>query len=99
MTHTRTPWGLDQNATGTQWMITVDGYDDEGSHHRGVISTLAITNEHSEANAAFIVRACNAHDDLVVALKSIIENTRKYSDQWEIAKSAIDALASRGGIK
>jgi hypothetical protein len=30
-------------------------------------------NRYERANAAFIVRACNAHDDLLAALRSIAE--------------------------
>lgn len=69
-THTPTPWivfdasarypGIDgQNDT----TVVVHGYDGEACGVRGSVHATAL------ANAAFIVRACNAHDELVAALK------------------------------
>jgi hypothetical protein len=34
--------------------------------------------ETAVANAAFIVKACNLHDELVAALKAVIDATRAY---------------------
>ncbi|WP_036305437.1 hypothetical protein [Methylopila sp. 73B] len=45
------------------------------------IATVATCTVDAEANAAFIVRACNAHDDLVAALKAMV------SDAVELAES------------
>ena len=75
---------------------------------RGLICTTTgetVVNIHApaqiEANAAFIVRACNAHDDLLAALKYIA--TRKYNDRGydenmrpficDLQETARDAIA------
>ena len=44
----------------------------EGYYIAGVIG--GFSDGVQEANAAFIVRACNAHDELVAALRAYVEN-------------------------
>ena len=74
--HTPTPWVLVEKPTtaGTVFKVgsqqMVDGthggiclYDDHTSLNPHVPGT-------QEANAAFIVRACNSHDQLVAAVKA-----------------------------
>lgn len=59
----------------------------------------------SEANAAFIVRACNSHDALVEALSDLLEVIPKESPIWECSSyynavgRAEDALAQAKGDK
>jgi len=48
----------------------------------------------SEENAAFIVRACNAHDELVAALRNIAEYAEH--DGTQVAAMASAALAKAG---
>jgi len=56
--HTPTPWNLQTlRVSLVPVMIRVNGY----------------TKETAEANAAFIVRACNSHDALVGALQDFID--------------------------
>lgn len=52
---------------------------------RGV---LECSLEESAANAAFIVRACNAHDDLVAALEAVAE-ARMPGEARRIARAAL----------
>lgn len=74
--HTPTPWTFDEHG-GTfyvwgpgQAMVT-DGDVDEGyvARMRGV--GRGATVEEQRANAEFIVRACNAHEELLQALREI----------------------------
>jgi len=39
-------------------------------------------NPKDEANAAYIVRACNAHEDLVTALKEIFDLLEEHQPKW-----------------
>jgi len=61
MTHTKTPWLIStvQGSPG----IMIGG--DDGSN---VVCDMRLRSS-VEANAAFIVKACNAHDELVEACK------------------------------
>lgn len=62
--HTPTPWRLAKSAVieirgvSQTPVVSWSGFDDSNR----------TTAEH-KANAAFIVRACNAHDDMVAALR------------------------------
>lgn len=64
--HTKTPW-YTMNSEGQGMMAS---YDESTQS-----ATIAITYDHgnmdAQANAAFIVQACNAHDALVEALERI----------------------------
>lgn len=62
MSHTPTPWEHDKQSD-----CILDG---EG---RVIVSSYESEHnlENDTANAAFIVKACNSHDDLVAALNSI----------------------------
>ena len=71
MNHTPTPWELSEkeNFMGSWEILDGDNSD----------NTIAMTSyrlgttdeEKQKANAEFIVRACNSHDELVKALKEI----------------------------
>jgi hypothetical protein len=56
MSHTPTPWTVRDCAV---YMGTAGGFDLRGCPQ-------------PDANAAFIVRACNAHDELVAALGDLV---------------------------
>ena len=49
--------------------LRVDGLTIEGPDGNICLMNLARDEEQTKAYAAFIVRACNAHDELVVALE------------------------------
>jgi len=73
MTHTPTPWtataNIDAGPYGPSWTVRVDKQVVVAS-----ISGAALHGgqERAEANAAFIVRAVNAHDELVAALEGMM---------------------------
>lgn len=91
--HTPTPWSLD----GVEWIDTEAG----GYRFRRLSSwdqTIALVqvdedDEEQQANAEFIVRACNSHQDLMEALRSIADA----SDGTEIGTSELRALKNRMG--
>jgi hypothetical protein len=66
MSHTPTPWQIEERDCGGYKLADADGeflsylcqsrYPDDRK------------DDEAEANAAFIVKACNAHDELVAAL-------------------------------
>jgi hypothetical protein len=62
MTHTATPWAVEDN--GNEYWPDINAKDADGDS-----VTIATVGR---ANAEFIVRACNAHDDLVKALQELV---------------------------
>jgi hypothetical protein len=64
-THTPTPWytELDRSIRA-----------DDGDGHVALLAGSDFNVATEEANAAFIVRACNAHDALVAALRELIDD-------------------------
>lgn len=80
-THTPTPWTIEPSDGESQgewhyWAIKGE---------RGNIATIGaasqrgpIDMESNQANAAFVVRAANAHDDLVHALRLLHDNLAEY---------------------
>jgi hypothetical protein len=75
--HTPTPWFQEKDAIYAKSQV-----DDEG--HWYVANTITMPEDGVEmANAAFIVRAVNAHDDLVRAVQAFLV--------------AVDTNASQGG--
>ena len=88
--HTPTPWAVGANP------FTVRG-------HSRKIEVCAMTNAvDGMANARFIVRACNSHEELVGALRSVgeeLERTRRGTYTWALEKAlqqARTALANAG---
>lgn len=74
--HTKTPWlvGL-RSAAG---LYPVAG----GENADGDYTVVADAGAH--ADAAFIVRACNAHDDLVTACQGLLQFVReRYPDDFK----------------
>lgn len=84
--HTPTPWAVEDpmGADFGLWLVQ-DGLkpfqwscvamvmrDDEDIRRHP--DTRFITKDEQEANAAFIVRAVNSHDDLVAALETMVNN-------------------------
>ncbi len=64
-THTPTPWTYRQRTT------TDDLFVIEGENGYGVGRTFSFFDV-DQANAAFIVKACNSHDKLVEALREML---------------------------
>lgn len=65
-THTPTPWYCDNAAGTTIWNAAGHGLVAECPEPAEWLGAKKLDRA---ANAAFIVRACNAHDELVAALK------------------------------
>lgn len=64
--HTPTPWFLSgPHNDGSAGIYT--------TANPSVDSSVAAFSDVGEANAAFIVRACNAHDELVAALENTLQ--------------------------
>ena len=105
--HTPTPWGLNpDDRPGMAWNVEIV----EGDNPDMRIAFMA-NGRHSEANAAFIVKAVNNHDALVKALQGamvVLESmprptTGLVSNELQAAfdkrvKAVRDALASVGGV-
>ena len=104
MEHTATPWKLpaddDRHPNDIPDFIAGDiGYRFLIVHPAGMVKTSEI-----KANAAFIVRACNSHYQLVSALQEAIEELwdRDHSSmdriQFERANASLfTALSQAGG--
>jgi hypothetical protein len=78
--HTPTPWKVVSREQYNHSKITISGKDYEGARFQPIASIeagnsnalhLVIDEQTQQANAAFIVRACNSHADLVAALEFI----------------------------
>lgn len=75
---TPTPWSIDK-----VWQTYITAGDERGEQRIGEINGgLNASDEQDAANAAFIVRACNAHDALVEALEAIQRGFRNGEIQW-----------------
>ena len=87
MAHTPTPWHLTDAYTDKPFEPLIASARGDG------ISSDIIAGA-SPDNAAFIVRACNAHDDLVAALEEIVSLAEwERKDHEAIASTARAALA------
>jgi hypothetical protein len=108
ISRTPTPWNLSGNSA---WW---DGAKDRGAVFECRIRTgTHVPAGQNEANAAFIVRACNAHDDLLAALRSAerwlsemhsetvegeaTEMRDVHSAAWEVIDGYRAAIAKAGG--
>ncbi len=91
MEHTATPWQLEERETDFV-LQDADGefinYLTKSRHIDDLI------DEEAEANAAFIVRACNAHDQLVKATRECLdqlEHEAKWGSNSEPLQDAINS--------
>lgn len=75
--HTPTPWLIERGPTGCR--INSSERDTDG-RNRSVALTAGDGSSYpatvNEANAEFIVRACNTHDDLLAACKEILPHCK-----------------------
>jgi hypothetical protein len=96
--HTPTPWWVAQSAG--PGILAVDAIDPADGNLFAVCEIFGINDmrEHSpeaEANAAFIVRACNCHNQLVAALKALYDAVDSSVELTpEIMRQARAALAA-----
>ena len=85
MKHTATPWKQHKG----QWGI----HNIEDSKEGQLL--CEVQGSDSEANAAFIVKACNAHEDLLRLLKLSLEDLEDYGtysvDILEIKRAIANA--------
>lgn len=73
--HTATPWKLNAKYVRDEDCIYIESENaDRSIGQTSAVATVFNDGDNAAANAAFIVRACNAHGDLVKALKSVAED-------------------------
>ena len=95
--HTPTPWFAVNDGTEDEPMMMVKAARIAGhppQHEVAILATGDSSQEMENANAAFIVRACNSFDDLVAALESLLPGLildLRYAGQDD----DVDALKSR----
>ncbi len=104
--HTKTPWHVTRSSVGMHHYV-------EARIGGGLVQEIASCGptegpEGSEGNAEFIVRACNAHDELVAALQVLIRRIEHYSsldtdarpniEQWEYTEGSADMQAARDAV-
>ena len=94
--HTPTPWITEPHGDTT---ALYSGRDRD--HHGLRLMNLDDGDMNFEANAAFIVRACNSHDELVAACKMLIHSI---PDDWpmplgysEVVHQAVNAISKAEG--
>lgn len=97
MNHTPTPWKFTHHTNiGGDQMARID--DEKGIFLAGVSDMNLIDHSLRDANAAFIVRAVNAHEELLEAAKlasKIAENwIHDQLDGTSGLKSALEGLES-----
>lgn len=76
--HTPTPWRLSVCAG---LVIANDGQRVANTHFVG-----SVPSETERAIAALIVRACNAHDDLLAALEAALTQVQDMAAGWPVAE-------------
>jgi len=99
--HTPTPWKVRMYGEKNRW-ASFQGPDEMAI---GDTNVSARSPEEALANAAFIIRAVNAHEELVEALKKITEvdsdlsnETNAYYEAWTVCKHiANEAIAELKG--
>lgn len=96
--HTKTPWDLACDSySKVQHSRKACVYANTKGNNGDRIVTIAGRIENWD-DAAFIVRACNAHEALVAALQGIIEvgkrdlSNPKYDGYFEAAKQALKLI-------
>lgn len=72
--YTPTPWMVSRNTD--KGLVWVDSFDAPSCgvadlyHRHGIGVEDFVAKDNAEANAAFIVKACNAHDELVEVVRA-----------------------------
>lgn len=94
--HSKLPWALNKKEIPP--IIYADPRDGSGEPCIAILdgdaAAFAFPDVATcEANAAFIVRACNAHDDLVTALQLFVEyDSKGHDDGVEMMLLYADAI-------
>ena len=92
---------MNTKAKPTLGPLRVDGLTIEGPDGNVCLMNLARDEEQTKAYAVFIVRACNAHDELVEALNLYVSagigNSTDFATQSLAHAKAIYALAKAKG--
>jgi len=96
MTHTKTPWRVRRDEYPLnfgRFIVSSEGHEFlylSAGNNDGLTDSV----EEDEANAEFIVRACNSHEALVEACSDAVEYLRgnlHNFDILEILEAALDA--------
>ena len=101
-THTALPWELGRTIGGYIDIDALDGHIPWTALARVVVEVDGKRSDEGEANAAFIVRACNSHYQLVSALRWALAELRgqtRYDNeqQRENCFDDADAALSQAG--
>ena len=89
--HTPGPWEVDR---ANPEMVYTEYVDNDGaSRYICDCDSDILPQKEYEANAAFIVRACNAHDELLAALEELLKYKGVMSDESVSMAKAIIARA------
>ena len=98
--HTPTPWETEINFEGKTLLKTTFKRINADDLIAVMLEKSAI-GESSEANAAFIARACNSHDALISALQGVVDSlsqNKTFPADVENAKRlAVNALVKAKG--
>ena len=87
--------GAEQTHTPTPWTLNAEREKIEDADGE-FVTRLSLSRYHddradpiAEANAAFIVRACNSHDELVAALRALLRDGEHDDDAINAAHAAL----------
>ena len=95
MSATPRPWTVerhDQDDGSINYEIWTNGWVLIATYHR-VVTLSDADNERAREDAALIVRAVNAHDDLVAALKAAMDHIGNGYQPPDLIEQANAALA------
>jgi hypothetical protein len=92
--HTPTPWYADPDLRdGMEWNIHIVQHDDPNMR-----VCFMTSDGPSEANAAFIVKAVNAHGELVAAARKALNYIENTESELGIKLASGDALRAALGV-
>ena len=90
-THTPLPWVYDETCHAI-WSDEKGVFDSLDELHGDVELVMVCEGLKNPNDAAFIVRACNAHDELVAALENLREDFRMLqSGEWKPNEDSVQA--------
>ncbi len=92
--HTPTPWYTVHNKRLNTYKIchSLRCITGETSHIASIMTSL--NDDLDKANAAFIIKACNSHDNLITALRDIAycKTFTAQNNPMDLVKIALEAL-------
>lgn len=98
--HTKTPWVATVEVSdcggwkSPEQLVTISSGETIVAHYAASYCEFP-SDEENTANAAFIVRAVNAHEGLVRALASIAEDCRRGAHEHGMTPAGVQDIASR----